>query len=85
MKRQEINDQLEIARANLQSSGKNPEDVDLLVLTILRVINSGKVNGVISFRINQLTITNPVLTDVKINLDAVAESLDSGDPILLIK
>lgn len=75
--------ELDIARKNLQSSGKNTDDVDLLILSLLKVINSGRVRGIFSVRINGHTITNPKLEDLKISLEELKVLLNEKELIIL--
>lgn len=80
-----INEELEIAKKNLKACDKNPEDVDLLVITILKLINSGQIRGVIQFRVNGHTITNPQINEMKISLEEVLDKVRNGDKLFCIK
>ena len=65
----QIRDELLVARKNLKACNKSTDDVELLVLTILKIINSGQVRGIVNFRVNGHTITNPYINELKISLE----------------
>lgn len=77
-----INQLLEAAQINLRKSGVDPETIDLLVIMVLKLVNSGQVNGVVQFRIDGHRVYDLRLQDLRLSLDKVLVSESEDVPVL---
>ena len=65
--------ELAIAQKNSIACGKDENDVSVLLLSILKLINSGAIEGEVKFRINQHTITKIKMDNLKVSLNNLEE------------
>lgn len=75
--RSQIVKELQTAETTLKKCGLCGDEAGLVVLYLLRIINSGKLKGVFNLRITGHHIGNPNITDQKVPLGEIREKFDT--------